>query len=136
MTTPQKFTQYQARGGETSSHISQTRLSQVTPSILRLIKTIADGARAFDAVQLAEFASFVSYQKDATSALLEIEKPIDFHELLKYFTSPTSNALKPPEVYDLHYPISNYFISSSHNTYLSGNQLYGASSVETYRNVR
>lgn len=68
------------------------------------------------------------------------EKPTGFDSFLAYMTSPQlSNAeaaAKPAEIDDLSYPLSNYFINSSHNTYLTGNQLYSESSTNAYKNVR
>lgn len=38
----------------------------------------------------------------------------------------------PPEVTDRSYPLPEYFISSSHNTYLMAHQLYGSTSATAY----
>jgi hypothetical protein len=56
-------------------------------------------------------------------------------DFLNYIASPSSNALLPAPKADLSLPLSAYFISTSHNTYLTGHQLYGAASIEGYKNV-
>ncbi|KAK5664132.1 hypothetical protein OQA88_347 [Cercophora sp. LCS_1] len=60
-----------------------------------------------------------------------------FNDFVKYMTSPVTNIVSPPHERheDLSWPLSSYFISSSHNTYLTGNQLYSDSSADAYKNV-
>ncbi|KAK0702491.1 PLC-like phosphodiesterase [Apiosordaria backusii] len=41
----------------------------------------------------------------------------------------------PASVLDRSHPLSEYFISSSHNTYLRAHQLYGNSDVDAYRTI-
>ncbi|KAJ5820267.1 hypothetical protein N7474_005858 [Penicillium riverlandense] len=52
-----------------------------------------------------------------------------------YMKSADSNAQGPAKELDLAAPISDYFISSSHNTYLTGNQLYSDAAASAYTNV-
>ncbi|OAP63836.1 hypothetical protein AYL99_03063 [Fonsecaea erecta] len=59
----------------------------------------------------------------------------DEASFLTYMASEKSSAMSTPVDNNLDYPMSSYFISSSHNTYLSGNQLYGDASVYAYTNV-
>lgn len=49
------------------------------------------------------------------------------------FASRNEESLMNPQ--ELQYPLSYYYIESSHNTYLTGHQLKGESSVELYSHV-
>lgn len=61
----------------------------------------------------------------------------NYESFVRYITSSAANSIAPPtpEAQDLSYPLSSYFISSSHNTYLTGNQLSSESSADAYKNV-
>ncbi|MCJ1251437.1 hypothetical protein MMC30_008670 [Trapelia coarctata] len=109
-------------------------LSILSPTVLKYLKTIADGGNPLDAHQAAEYNKFLLERFRLQEKPKEHGR-LDFQSLLSYMSSSKSNALRPADEVDLDYPISSYFISSSHNTYLSGNQLYGESSTEAYRNV-
>lgn len=85
------------------------------------------------------FANFleVSQGEDAPSESLTEER-YKFEQFLETWWLQFGLDVQKParnELKDLSKPISNYFISSSHNTYLSGNQLSGRSTADAYRRV-
>ncbi|PWY92697.1 phosphoinositide-specific phospholipase C [Aspergillus heteromorphus CBS 117.55] len=56
-------------------------------------------------------------------------------ELYEYMASPEAAAMRPASSLDLSAPITDYFVSTSHNTYLTGNQLYSDAEASSYTNV-
>lgn len=54
-----------------------------------------------------------------------------------YLSDPRNSIVALPDLSkkDWAHPFNEYFISSSHNTYLTGHQLYGTSTTNGYRNV-
>ncbi|XP_078346086.1 1-phosphatidylinositol 4,5-bisphosphate phosphodiesterase zeta-1-like [Oculina patagonica] len=60
---------------------------------------------------------------------------LSYHGFLSYLRSKDNSAVNPEHstVYqEMDHPLTDYFINSSHNTYLTGHQLKGKSSLEAY----
>ncbi|PYH93793.1 phosphoinositide-specific phospholipase C [Aspergillus ellipticus CBS 707.79] len=55
--------------------------------------------------------------------------------LYEYMASPEASAIRPASSSDLSAPLTDYFVSTSHNTYLTGNQLYSDAEASSYTNV-
>jgi hypothetical protein len=62
-------------------------------------------------------------------------KGADFSAFLKAMADASSNIMLPAPPSSLDKPLSAYFISASHNTYLTGHQLYGSATVDGYKTV-
>jgi Phosphatidylinositol-specific phospholipase C, X domain len=128
--TPPKPSNVQAGGGIGSEALQMKDVETLGSSIVPYLKSLADGSRPLDQVQFKEAAAFRSGNESQSAT-----DKLDLKTILEYFSSPTANAQAPlPEV-DLTRPLPEYFISSSHNTYLTGNQLYGDASTQAYRDV-
>ncbi len=85
----------------------------------------------------ALFAKFVRKSKTKEQAQRDLrdgeESIMNEAALASYLTSTYNLPLSPtPATFTLDRPLNEYFISSSHNTYLTGIQVAGRSSVEAY----
>ena len=141
-----------------TEHLSTLSLSSsFSPAVLTHLKSIANNDHPLPPSQLQEIQSFASRRLDNANSQAQHTPPqasihdpprlpprhneaspngsVDLKHLAEYLASPEGDAMMPLAETDLSYPISNYFINSSHNTYLTGNQLYSESSTEAYTNV-
>ena len=127
----------QAGGGTPSSAAARHTIETFHPSVLshlnHIFNLLAQG-HALDKTQTSHFLKDIQQDPEASARGLEKDSN-GFDDFLGYMASPASSALGAPRQHDLSRPISNYFISSSHNTYLTGNQLYGEASTGAYTNV-
>lgn len=80
-------------------------------------------------------ASFApSVLKHAKAKYEQQDKKGKWEAFLKNLAAPASSEPLPLKV-NLNDPISQYFVSSSHNTYLTGNQLWSKASTDSYKEV-
>ncbi|KAI1076992.1 PLC-like phosphodiesterase [Whalleya microplaca] len=112
----------------------------LSASIQRHLRKIYDSLRYPEStLSRQKFAVFLESSQGETNPILMLtEEKYKFEKFLEvWWLQFGLGAEKPAPVRDkdLSKPLSNYFISSSHNTYLSGNQLSGRSTADAYRRV-
>ncbi|KAJ4330295.1 hypothetical protein N0V87_010121 [Didymella glomerata] len=106
-------------------------------SLRRIFSTYAGPDNRWDNDQISLFEAHVQSEQfsDILSDLVTSPDNLKFSDFLRYMTSPIANAVRPVVEEDVAWSLNNYFINSSHNTYLTGNQLSSASSTEAYKDV-
>ncbi|GMF95786.1 unnamed protein product [Aspergillus oryzae] len=121
--------------------------------------TLNDSSKCLESKSSPDLAPFVASHLEVVYSSLKALPGVDFfrdiqHEttndgtnngvvdplaslaaLREYMASPASSAMGPVKQQNYSAPISDYFISSSHNTYLTGNQLYSDSDASAYTNI-
>lgn len=101
--------------------------------------TIAGGGHSFKRTDITRhqlrvsnaLKSFLLVQGELVPEDLETDSPETPSEALTALVDKPHISV-PPEVIDRSHPLPEYFISSSHNTYLLAHQLYGTSSATAY----
>ncbi|XP_014251862.1 1-phosphatidylinositol 4,5-bisphosphate phosphodiesterase classes I and II isoform X2 [Cimex lectularius] len=100
-------------------------LTQRDPRLNEILHPYANVARAKDII-----AQYEINKNNVNKGQLS------FEGFLRYMMSEDNPIVAPSKVElcdDMDQPLAHYFINSSHNTYLTGHQLTGKSSVEIYR---
>jgi hypothetical protein len=139
--TPTEFPlqQYRAGGGHPSGDrrgIQENLDESLLARLSQLYNKFAGSNNTWTRDHVALFMQHVQAEDPNGLASYLVDKDeLSLFELIKYITSPCGNALEMVAAQDLSLPSSSYFVSSSHNTYLTGNQLSSDSSAEAYKDV-
>ncbi|KAK7398553.1 hypothetical protein QQX98_012076 [Neonectria punicea] len=122
-------------GTSTQPSIPSNPEFNATTDIHDALKRVFDDLRGPDAMLSRDkFARFLRTVQGEVVADLD-QSEYNLGQFLYIWVNHYQEAMGPPPEKDLSKPLTNYFINSSHNTYLIGNQLLSKSSPEAYTNV-
>ncbi|KAF2634338.1 PLC-like phosphodiesterase, partial [Massarina eburnea CBS 473.64] len=128
--------QLQAGGGSAAVTNKARAVKSLSSDVTKYLKTVYEEVEKKYKLETKEgLATWLAEEQQAPVMDAEILKDGSFAHFAEYFTTGLGNVMKPAPPVDTSFPVSNYFISSSHNTYLTGNQLSSDSSVDAYKNV-
>lgn len=110
---------------------------QLNESVLtRLSEVFANHGGSNGKWDKQQTAVFFQHIQGEEAEKFQINDGLDYGAFLQYLTSPTASVQAPPPPQsDLSWPLGSYFCSSSHNTYLTGDQLASDSSTEPYKDA-